>query len=74
MILQVYVDPTTEHVLRRISAATGRSLEDLAESAVAEEAMRALPMPRSPVVRPLDLGGCVIGLAEQADGSVRVLP
>lgn len=74
MILQVYVDAQTEHVLRRISAATGRSLEDLAEAAVAEEAMRATPMPRSPVVHPLDLGGVTIGLAEQADGSMRVVP
>lgn len=74
MILQVHIDATTEHVLRRISAATGRSLEDLAEAAVAEEACRALPIGRPPVVHPLDLGGCTIGLVEQRDGSVRVVP
>lgn len=74
MILQVYVDATTEAVLRRISAATGRSLEDLAEAAVAEEACRALPMGRAPVVHPLDLGGCTIGLAERPDGSIGIVP
>lgn len=74
MILQVYVDDRTLQALRVVAARTGRTPEDLAEAAVADAACRALPMERSPVVHPLDLGGCVIGLAEQADGSVRVVP
>jgi hypothetical protein len=73
MILQVYVDPQTEHVLRRISAATGRSMEELAEAAVAEEACRSLPTSRSPVVHPLDLGSVTIGMREQPDGSMEIV-
>lgn len=43
MILACYVDDTTYHVLQRVSSVTGRSVEDLAESAIAEAALRELP-------------------------------
>lgn len=41
MILHVYVDEETEKRLRHFSEGMGRSIEDLAESAVAEVALNA---------------------------------
>ena len=41
MILSVYIDAETEARLRRVSEENGRSIEDLAESAVAEAALDA---------------------------------
>lgn len=36
---------------------------------------RVIPPPDLfPPVHPLDLGGCVIGLQEQPDGSIRIVP
>lgn len=39
MILQVYVDDRTLEILNAISAGNGRTIEDLAECAVAEAAL-----------------------------------
>lgn len=41
MILQVYIDDVTERRLRQISRETDRTMEDLAECAVAEAALDA---------------------------------
>jgi predicted transcriptional regulator len=38
--ITIYVDPATEARLRQIADETGRGIEDLAESAVSEEALR----------------------------------
>jgi hypothetical protein len=38
MIIQCHVDDRTEATLRRVSLETGRSIEDLAEAAIAETA------------------------------------
>lgn len=43
MILNCYVDDRTRHILERVSATTGRSLEELAEAAIEEAAIRELP-------------------------------
>lgn len=40
-VLRCYVDDRTLATLERISALSGRSVEDLAEAAIAEEAIRA---------------------------------
>lgn len=40
MILRVYVDDRTLAILRDVSEQTGRSVEDLAEAAVAEAAIK----------------------------------
>lgn len=45
MILNCYIDERTRHILERVSAATGRSVEELAESAIAEAALREAPPP-----------------------------
>lgn len=41
-ILSIYVDDRTMERLEAVSQTSGRSVEDLAESAVAEEAMAAI--------------------------------
>lgn len=41
MILQVYLDEQTLGTLRRVAVETGRTVEDLAESAVAEAALQS---------------------------------
>lgn len=41
--LRVYVDDMTLSILGEVARRTGRSIEDLAESAIAEEAIRSLP-------------------------------
>lgn len=43
MILQCYIDADTEARLKRSAAELGRTVEDLAESAIAEAALYADP-------------------------------
>lgn len=40
-VLSVFIDVATEKRLRKISAETGRPIDELAESAVEEEALNA---------------------------------
>jgi hypothetical protein len=42
-VLSCYVDDRTMHILQRVSTATGRKVEDLAESAISEAALREVP-------------------------------
>lgn len=42
-ILRCYVDDRTLHILERESRVSGRSIEELAEAAIADTAIRALP-------------------------------
>lgn len=42
-ILRCYVDDRTMHVLERIAAVSGRTPEELAEAAIENEAIAALP-------------------------------
>lgn len=74
MILQCYVDDRTLAILQRHSTVTGRTVEQLAEAAIESEAIRSLPGCGPGMHWPLDLGGVVIGLAEQPDGSIRIVP
>jgi hypothetical protein len=74
MILQCYVDDRTYAVLQNVACNTGRTVEQLAEAAIENEALKCLPGGRSPVVHPLDLGGVTIGMRERSDGSVEIVP
>lgn len=73
-ILSCYVDDRTLAILQRESAVSGRTVEQLAEAAIESEAIASLPGGLRGMHWPLDLGGVTIGMAEQADGSVRIVP
>lgn len=73
-VLSCYVDDRTYAVLQNVACNTGRTVEQLAEAAIENEAVKCLPVPRSPVIHPLDLGSVVIGMVEQPDGSIRIVP
>lgn len=47
MILQVYIDDDTRMRLAKVANDTGRTIEDLAECAVAETALRSHPEVRA---------------------------
>lgn len=52
-LIQCYVDDITMDRLRRCSAHLGRSVEDLAEAAISEAALRAAPpIPELIVLKP----------------------
>ena len=42
-VLRLFVDDRTYSILAEISDRTGRTIEDLAEAAIAEEAIRSIP-------------------------------
>ena len=42
-ILRCYVDDRTMHILERVAAERGRTVEELAEAAIESEAIAALP-------------------------------
>lgn len=52
-ILQCYVDDRTMHILKRESIARGRSVEELAEAAISNEASKSLPCSIGPIGPPL---------------------
>lgn len=41
MIIQCHIDDATLKILQSVSAKTGRTVEDLAESAIAEAALKS---------------------------------
>jgi hypothetical protein len=73
-ILSCYVDDRTLAILQREASVSGRTVEQLAEAAIESEAIASLPGGMRGMHWPLDLGGVAIGMVEQADGSVRIVP
>ncbi len=75
-ILSCYIDDRTMAILQRHSAMTGRTVEQLAEGAIESEAIASLPGGYAGGQQrfPLDLGSVTIGMVEQHDGSVRIVP
>lgn len=53
--LQIYLDDRSFAALERCSASLGRSIEDLAEAAVADAAVKGDPLPPVPTIMGLDL-------------------